>query len=86
MALQSLVVSYICQCIRKSRRSKNMVDQALDKLDTTKLRNVYARWKLLVLDMIIKNEGGAEDPGKEEDEEISREDIDSNDLDLQSFS
>ena len=58
MALQSLVASYICQCIRKSRRSENMVDQAWDKLDITKLRNVYGRWKLLVLDMTIKNEGG----------------------------
>ena len=35
----------------------NTVDKAGGKLDATKLRNVYKRWKL-VLDLIIKDDGG----------------------------
>ena len=35
----------------------NTVDKAWDELDATKLRNVYERWKL-VLVLIIKNNGG----------------------------
>ena len=80
----------------------NTVDKAWDELDTTKLRNVYERWKL-VLDLIIKDDDGeryieanrgkrykvpspeAEELDEKKDkgeEELSTEEIDTDDLDL----
>ena len=57
MAFQSLVEKLHLLKRQEVKALCNTVDRAWDDLDSTKLRNVYERWKL-VLDLIIKDEGG----------------------------
>ena len=57
MAFQSLVEKLHLNKRQEVKALCNTVSKAWDKLDATKLRNVYKRWKL-VLNLLIKDDGG----------------------------
>ena len=97
MAFQSLVKKLHLNKRQEVKALYNTINKAWDESDTTNLRNVYERWKL-VLDLIIKDEGGdrfiesnrgklfrAPSPEAEEldeEEEVDKDELLGEDIDL----